>query len=274
MERLELSSLGYLRLFRASVFGFRRPGAARARPATVWIERRYGVAPVRSRGGCRSVPCLQAFARGLSVWRARPGLAFALLLHPPLLAREGAGLVQAGPAAPFGARGDTGILLLLRECRAVSPGNGSQPRPAGPLFRGARVPRLDVQVPELFSPDDIPDLVSAPPALERGVQALPRGRAERAPRALADPPHIAPLHGLGPHARFAWFCDRHWLSITPDWRSAREAPRTLFLGYSARQGSAIRKPRSRASRPPRRLALEAALPQPLQRVLIYAQHMA
>ena len=92
--------------------------------------------------GLRNPLCWQPFGRPFGLRHSPFGLRFALQFDPILLPGQPTPLGQAWAAAHLGSRGDTGIVLLVGQRRAVTPGGGAQPRPPIPLFRGPRISRF------------------------------------------------------------------------------------------------------------------------------------
>ena len=67
-----------------------------------------------------------------------------------MLAGERAGLGQAGVAAQFGCRRDTGPPLFLGQGLAILPGGGAELRSPVTLDGGAGASRFDIQAPPLL----------------------------------------------------------------------------------------------------------------------------
>jgi hypothetical protein len=194
---------------------------------------------VRLPCGCRNPLCWQGVARDLRFWRAAFGLPRAFGAHPMLLPGERTALAQPFPAAPLGSRGDAGILLRLGQCRAVTLGGGGQALAPVTLAGGARVARLDVQPPELFSVPEIEDPVPATAAPGPRVKALARGRAERAAQAAAAT-HLTPAGRFGRPGLLAgaWFVHSDFdmgyfrpVALDPG-QAWADANRSMYLVYS------------------------------------------
>ena len=110
-----------------------------------------------------------------------------------MLAVERAGLAQAGAAAQFGCRRDTGPPLFLGQGMAILPGGGAEPRSPVTLGGDAGVSRLDVQVPPLFGTPHIPDPVAAAATFAAEVEALsPRAVIGAAAAPMAGPLLVQP----------------------------------------------------------------------------------
>ncbi len=79
--------------------------------------------------------------------------------HEILLAGQGAGWAEPGPALDLGRGGFPGVPLRVGDLRVIAPEGGSrgQPGPAPELGRGARVARDDVSAPALLTATHIVD---------------------------------------------------------------------------------------------------------------------
>jgi hypothetical protein len=100
--------------------------------------------------GWRNPLCLQAFDAPFHIrhWFLRLGGAF--LVNPILLPGEPAPLGKAWAGAPPGSGGDKGVLLFVRQRRAVTSRSRTKSRPPIPLFRGLRVSWFDPEAPPLL----------------------------------------------------------------------------------------------------------------------------
>jgi len=93
--------------------------AGAARGAGVLLGKRSGTGPVAVRGGSRNALCLQGVS---AAFRLRRSLGCGCRVVTPnriMLAVERAGLAQAGAAAQFGSRRDTGPPLFLGQGLAI-----------------------------------------------------------------------------------------------------------------------------------------------------------
>jgi len=150
----------------------------------VLLGKGSGSGPVAVRGGSRMALCLQGFSAGFRIQRSFDCSCGIVAPDRIMLAVERAGLAQAGAAAQFVSRRDTGPPLCLGQGLAILPGGGAELRPPVTLGGGAGVSRFDVQVPPLLGTPHIPDPVAAAATFAAAVEALsPRAviRAAAAP---------------------------------------------------------------------------------------------
>ena len=167
--------------------------AGAARVAGVLLGKRSGSGPAAVRGGSRNALCLQGVS---AAFRIRRSLGCGCGVVTPdriMLAVERAGLAQAGAAAQFGSRRDTGPPLFLGQGLAILPGGGAELRSPVTLGGGAGVSRFDVQVPPLLCTPHIPDPVAAAATFAAEVEALsPRAVIRAAAAPMARPLLVQP----------------------------------------------------------------------------------
>ena len=195
MASCHTSSFSNLNIVRPLHSPLPQPSTLNSPPrlSTVLLPCCQGVATVPLPCGYGILLCFQGFAGALNVRPSRLRWPRAFFPHPMLLPRQPAALPQPLPAAPLGPRRDAGRPLCLAQRAAIPPGCPLQAIAAAALAGCARVMMLAVQVPELPPTPDVEDPVPAAPALEPRVEALPRGRKERAAKAkAAAPPDLWP----------------------------------------------------------------------------------
>jgi hypothetical protein len=167
--------------------------AGEARVAGVLLGKGSGTGPAGVRGGSGNALCLQGFSAAFHIRRALGCGGGVVAPDGIMLAVEGAGLGQAGAAAQFGCRGDTGAPLFLGQGLAILPGGGAELRSEVTLGGGARISRFDVQVPPLPGTPHIPDPVAAAATFAAEVEALsPRAEIGAAAAAMAGPLLVQP----------------------------------------------------------------------------------
>jgi hypothetical protein len=172
--------------------------AGAARVAGVLLGKGSGSGPAGVRGGSGKALCLQGVSAAFRIRRSLGCGCGVVALDGIMLAVERAGLAQAGTAAQFGSRRDTGPPLCLGQGLAILPGGGAELRSPVTLGGGAGVSRLDVQVPPLLGTPHIPDPVAAAATLAAEVEALsPRAVIRAAAAPMARPLLVQPS-GLWP----------------------------------------------------------------------------
>ena len=113
---------------RCSMSSSRLVAAGAARGAGVLLAKGSGTGPVAVRGGSRNALCLQGVSALFCLRRSFGGGCGVVTPDGIMLPVERAGLGQAGAAAQFGSRHDTGPALFLGQEVAILAGGGAELR--------------------------------------------------------------------------------------------------------------------------------------------------
>ena len=118
-------------------------------------------------------------------------------------------MAQAWPAAASGSGGDAGVLMFLRQRRAVGPGSRGQARPAGELPRCARVTGFDIKMAHLLvAREHLENPIATPAAPDGVIQALAEGAPKGAVTATGSSPFGGALCLWSP-GWDGWVCLSH-----------------------------------------------------------------